>query len=95
VCRFVSSGGRGSCNLGIEEEEERKRGDLGTEHKLAPVDIYLVKLHESALVDAWPWRMKRRQMIIVRCAPRSLCRPGRNENVFITTSSSSLMRKFH
>jgi hypothetical protein len=36
---FVGSDGGGSCNLGIEEGEEMKRGELGMELEPASIDI--------------------------------------------------------
>jgi hypothetical protein len=39
VSRFVGSGGGDFCDLGIEEEEERNSGDLGTKLEPTPVDI--------------------------------------------------------
>jgi hypothetical protein len=37
--RFIGSCDGGFYDLGIEEEEERKMGELGTELEPAPVDI--------------------------------------------------------
>jgi hypothetical protein len=37
--RFVGSCGGGFCDLGMEEEEDRKSGELETELEPTPVDI--------------------------------------------------------
>jgi hypothetical protein len=37
--RFVSSCSGGFCDFGMEEEDERKSGELGTELKPVSVDI--------------------------------------------------------
>jgi hypothetical protein len=39
MCCFVGSDGGGSCNLGMEEGEEMKRGELGME--LEPASIHI------------------------------------------------------
>jgi hypothetical protein len=39
VSLFVGSYSGDFCDLGIEEEEERNSGELGTEFEPAPIDI--------------------------------------------------------
>jgi hypothetical protein len=38
IC-VVDVGGGGFCDLGIEEEDKKKRGELETELKPMPIDI--------------------------------------------------------
>jgi hypothetical protein len=59
VPRVVSSCGRCFCDLGMEEEEEMKCAELGTELELVPADRYLLMEQRPTIVDVWAWRTKR------------------------------------
>jgi hypothetical protein len=74
VPHFIGSCGGGFCDLGMDGGRGKEKCRFGDGTRTGP-DIYLVTEQEHAHVDAWAWRMKRRQFHYFAHAPRSLRRP--------------------
>jgi hypothetical protein len=78
----------------MEEEEETKCAELGTELELAPAGRYLLMEQRLTTVDAWARRMRRHRFHHFTHEPRLLHRPRQKWDVSIAIGYSSLLRKF-